>query len=268
MSLLTLLAGKGTPGVTTSALALAAVWPRHCVLVEADPAGGDLPYRLRRADGNPLALDRGVVSLATAARAAADPRILDQHTQDLAGGLPVLIGPTSSLQASGLEASWPRLAALLSGTDDVDVLADVGRLSASTPTPLLTVADLVVLTCRADVASVAHTRAALRQLNRTHSLTPVVMVIGGSRAVAQVREALRPLGEVDVVGPLADDPPAAAGLAGRWTRRLDRSGLVTSARAVARILDTRLAERAPSPPPLSVALPGAPDVTAARVAAS
>ena len=42
MSALALVSAKGAPGVTTSALLLAAVWPSPSVLVEADWAGGDL----------------------------------------------------------------------------------------------------------------------------------------------------------------------------------------------------------------------------------
>ena len=46
MALIAVAADKGAPGVTTTALALAAVWPRPVLLAECDPAGGDLVYRL------------------------------------------------------------------------------------------------------------------------------------------------------------------------------------------------------------------------------
>jgi hypothetical protein len=42
MALIALAADKGSPGVTTAAVALAAVWPRRVRLAETDPAGGDL----------------------------------------------------------------------------------------------------------------------------------------------------------------------------------------------------------------------------------
>ena len=45
MALIAVAADKGAPGVTTTALALAAVWPRPVLLAECDPAGGDLVYR-------------------------------------------------------------------------------------------------------------------------------------------------------------------------------------------------------------------------------
>ena len=42
--LIAVAADKGAPGVTTTAVALAAVWPRPVLLAECDPAGGDLVY--------------------------------------------------------------------------------------------------------------------------------------------------------------------------------------------------------------------------------
>ena len=46
--IITVCAGKGSPGVTTVATALAVAWPGERVLLEADPAGGDLAFRLSR----------------------------------------------------------------------------------------------------------------------------------------------------------------------------------------------------------------------------
>ncbi|HMC71776.1 MAG TPA: hypothetical protein VKJ07_21640, partial [Mycobacteriales bacterium] len=99
----------------------------------------------------------------------------------------------------------------------------------------------LLLVCRATPAGVAHTRSTLELVRSRHGQVPVsVVVIGGGDASAQVASALRGLGELDVLGPLAFDATAAAALAGQWTRRLDRSQLVVSARVVARALDARL----------------------------
>ena len=49
-------------------MAVAAAWPRPVVLVEADPAGGDLAYRVRPAHGTALAAGQGLVQLAAAVR--------------------------------------------------------------------------------------------------------------------------------------------------------------------------------------------------------
>ena len=48
MVLIGLLCAKGAPGVTTSALAIAAQWPRLAVVVDADPSGGDIAAGLGR----------------------------------------------------------------------------------------------------------------------------------------------------------------------------------------------------------------------------
>ncbi len=97
---------KGSPGVSTFSLALAARWPGAAkrVLVECDPAGGDLAARYD------LALLPGLVSLAAARRGSgaatgADGESLWSHTQVLPGGLPVLVAPPGGEQARAALAS-------------------------------------------------------------------------------------------------------------------------------------------------------------------
>jgi hypothetical protein len=248
MSVISLVASKGSPGVTTTALLLAAVWPRPALFAECDPSGGDIVFRLRREDGAPLAGDRGVVSLATALRVPATSPALSDHVQVADGGLPVLVGVASPAHANALAASWRGLADSLAGWADGDVFVDCGRLSGEPSTrELLRCSTRVVVLCRATPAGVAHTRSALEQLQVGRSGSPVsVLVIGDSDAPGQVGAALRGLGELDVIGPLAFDVEAAQGLAGRWTRRLDRTALVVSARVVAHAVDARIPRPAPA----------------------
>lgn len=242
MTVVSVLAGKGSPGVTTTALLLAAVWPRPAVFAECDPSGGDVVFRLRTEDGSPLAGDRGVVSLATALRGPASAPVVADHVQVVDGGLPVLVGVAYPAQATALAGSWRGLADALAGWSDGDVFADCGRLSGELATrELLRCSARVLVLCRATAAGVAHTRAALEQLHAGRDRAPVsVLVIGDGDAPSQVGAALRGLGELDVIGPLALDVDAALALAGRWTRRLDRSALAVSARLVARTIDARL----------------------------
>jgi MinD-like ATPase involved in chromosome partitioning or flagellar assembly len=246
MTLVALVAGKGSPGVTTTALALAAVWPRQCALAECDPAGGDLVFRLRGENGHVLAANRGVLSLATSVRTATSSPSPWSHAQTVAGGLPVLVGVASESQSAGIASSWTAVASAFTSADEGDVLADCGRLTASSPLPVLRSASVVVVVCRATTASVAHTRQAFERLRREIDRPALVLAIGGSSAVTQVRDAMRDFGEVDVLGPIAEDPSGADGLAGQWTRRLDRSALVSSARTAARALDGRLAAGRPA----------------------
>ncbi len=59
MALTALAADKGSPGVTTAAVALAAVWPRRVLLAEADPVGGALVYgeALYENEGGPASIN-------------------------------------------------------------------------------------------------------------------------------------------------------------------------------------------------------------------
>jgi len=74
MALIAIASDKGAPGVTTAALALAAVWPRPVLLAECDPAGGDLVYRFPAVGGGRLDPRRGVLSLAVVARRGMQPQ--------------------------------------------------------------------------------------------------------------------------------------------------------------------------------------------------
>jgi MinD-like ATPase involved in chromosome partitioning or flagellar assembly len=253
VSVISVVAGKGSPGVTTTALLLAAVWPRPAVFVEGDPSGGDIVFRLRRDDGSALAGDRGVVSLATALRVPATDLDLTDHVQLVDGGLPVLVGVASPAHANALAGSWRGVADALAGWVGGDVFVDCGRLSGEVASrELLQCSARVVVVCRATPAGVAHTRSALEVLRAGGDGPSVsVLVIGDSDAPTQVGAALRGFGELDVIGPLASDPDAAQALAGRWTRRLDRSALVVSARLVARMIDARL----PRPATAAVQVP-------------
>lgn len=124
---------KGSPGVTSTGLALAAAWSRPVVLLEADPAGGDLAYRCNAAHGGPMAPHRGLLKLAASVRAgilAADP--VSAQAERLACGVDVVQGVTSAAQGRGIARLWSMIAAACVSADH-DVIADVGRLDRSTP---------------------------------------------------------------------------------------------------------------------------------------
>jgi MinD-like ATPase involved in chromosome partitioning or flagellar assembly len=248
MSLIVIGAAKGGPGVTTAATALAAVWPRRAIVAECDPSGGDLALRLCSGAAHPLAQDRGMLSLATAVRANATDTALSDHVQTAAGGLEVLVGASTPAQASALDPLWPALGVHMAAAEDCDVLADCGRLTApSVALQLERAARLLVLVVRATTSGMAHLRPLLLDLAERPVTAPVVVLPvieprGAGRAevdavVRQLSGRVHPV----VVGPLALDPVGAAGLAGEWTRRLDRTPLVESARRVAHELDALLA---------------------------
>ena len=68
MALVTVMSAKGAPGATTTAMLLAALWPRPTILVDADPNGGDVALRLPGEAGRTLDRERGLLSLLPAAR--------------------------------------------------------------------------------------------------------------------------------------------------------------------------------------------------------
>jgi MinD-like ATPase involved in chromosome partitioning or flagellar assembly len=247
MSLIVMGAGKGAPGVTTAAVALAAVWPRRAVVAECDAAGADLALRLVGEGGRPLAQDHGILSVAAALRSGAADADLQDHVQRAAGGLEVLAGPPTPRHAAALAPLWPSLGAYLAAADG-DVFADCGRLTPpDVALQLARGARLLVLVVRATTAGMAHLRPLLADLAEADLAASVVVLPIAERrrsAAREVSDVVRLAGgrlQPVVLSPLALDPVGAAGLAGEWTRHLDRAPLVESARRVAHELDSLLA---------------------------
>lgn len=247
-----LVSAKGSPGVTTSAVLLAAVWPGAATLLEADPAGGDLRTLFDDPTGPPLRPDVGVVSLLTAQTAAdatADGA-LTLHGQALPGGLSVLLGPANASQTEALRNSWPHLpdAVTRHVRTGGNAVLDVGRLadpsSMTLTLPLLRACDLTLVVTRATSSSVSHARELLTLL-RQISIPTQVLLLAFPRDAVDVGRALRL--SVDEVHLLPDDPASAAALSGPWTRRLDRSRLLNHARDVAGALSTHLRLPAAAP---------------------
>ena len=247
MTVVALAGAKGSPGVTTAALALGAVWPRRVLLVECDPAGGDLSSRFLL---NPTP---GLLSLGSAARRQLAPADLWEHRQVLPGGLEVLLGPVTAEQGAALGHLWAEFPKALASLG-ADVLADCGRLQPGSPIqPLLRRADRVLLLARP-------TREGVAQLdNRLHTLSelgvrPLVVLLGERPyRPAEVAAALadRPGPDVEVLGALAADGRAAAQLRGDGgrARGLGRSLLIRSARMLVERLGLGPAIPLPAPPP-------------------
>lgn len=281
MGLIVLAADKGAPGVTTAAVAIAAVWPRPVLLAECDQAGGDLVYRLPAEDGGMLNPARGMLSLAATARRGLRADQVWEHTQRLVGGLDVLAGLANAEQAQGLTWLWSPLgrafanlpaaghsqggapAPAVPASDGtpahqdafgVDVVADCGRLGGgSAVTDLLREASAIALFTRATLEQVAHLRERISSLAAElggHAAPPIgVVVVADPREYrAAINEVSRVISTANlpaaVLGGFALDPKGAEMLRGRWGGRLDRSLLIRSARQIA----GRLAARAVSGP--------------------
>ncbi len=243
MGLIVVAADKGSPGVTTAAVAVSAVWPRHVLLAECDQAGGDLVYRLPAEEGGMLNPARGMLSLAATARRGLRAEQIWEHTQRLSGGLDVLVGLTNAEQAKGLSWLWSPLGRAFANLPGTDVVADCGRLGAgSAVTDLLREASAIVLFTRATLEHVAHLRERINTLATElggHAAPPINVVV-----VANPSEYRSSIGEVGriisnaklpatVLGGFAMDPKGAEMLRGQWGGRLDRSLLIRSARQIA-----------------------------------
>lgn len=241
---------KGSPGVSTFAVALAARWPGWSarVLVECDPSGGDIAPRFSLA-GSP-----GLVSLAAAAHRSSDPGRLWAHTQSLPGGPAVVVAPPGADQAAAALATvLPRagggvgLLREAASAPGVVVIADCGRVDpGSGVVPLVAAADAMLLLSRAHTDDLAHLAARLDVVVRW-SRRPGLLLVGDGHATEEVS---RQLG-VPVLARIPHDPATAAALTGRPhpRRGLSRSPLGRVADMIARGL-------AGPPPP--AAPPGSP----------
>ncbi|MGC3994776.1 MAG: hypothetical protein QM779_11790 [Propionicimonas sp.] len=227
-----LCSAAGSPGVTTTGLALALGWPRPVVLVEADSSGnsGLLAGYFRGQLDQP-----GLVDLVIAHRsdllAEAVPRLLFSMEGSQAS---VLFGLRSHEQAAGAGLLWPSLLDLLRGLDvaGTDVIVDAGRLGLpGWPQPLLAGADAVLLLARSDLPGLAGARSWAAALAAEEAPGhPVRIVLVGEGRPYQAREVTKTLG-VPVLGAIewapeharvfshGQPPPEVA-----WWRRIGRRG--------------------------------------------
>jgi len=243
VTLVALASLKGSPGVTTAAVGLAAGWPsgQQPVVVECDPAGGDLWARFR------LETAPGLMSLAAAVRHRAGPGLVWEHTQRLPGGLPVIVGPAGTEQARASLAQVTRRGTEVlrwaAGRAGTVVIADCGRLDAdSSALKVARDADVLLLLARACDDALAHVAAqwpAVVCWTRRRSL----VLVGDGYPEEEIACAL----DVPVTARLPHDPKGAAGLGGRPGRRAApaRSPL---GRALARLAEDTAARAAAVPP--------------------
>jgi hypothetical protein len=253
MALIAVASAKGAPGVTTVAVALAAVAPRRAVLADLDPSGGDIALRYPAPDGNPLDPDRGLLSLGAAIRR--DPATpFPPHVQLVSGGLEVLVGATSPEQMTALGPVWPSLGRLLRDAPQRDVIADCGRVSAGSPTlPVLQAADIVLFLAGDTVAQLAHLRERLRTLAPllTGVRLAAALVAPAKRraAVSDTQRLLEASGlRVQVLGAIADDAKGAGVLQGAESGSAGRTALVKSVRAIVPGLYGQLGQDRQQPP--------------------
>ncbi|SNQ49878.1 conserved hypothetical protein [Frankia canadensis] len=244
---------KGSPGVTTTALGLAAGWPMRpggapVVAVEADPSGGDVLgwYEL------PGSI--GLVSWAAQARSG--QLGLSGHVQRLPGGVEVVAAPVEATAARGAVEVLTGTGAIRAAADTVTVVADVGRVDPwSAAAPVVAVCDLLVILARpvpVELARVVGREADLTAAGRREC----VLLLVGEPAwpLDRVAESVG----LPVAGVLPEDPRGAGLIAGRPGGRRAPGPLARAYGLVARGLAEQLADRRVPLPPL----PAVPDALA------
>jgi hypothetical protein len=157
MALIVLPSVNGSPGVSTTSLGLAQLWPRPAVVVDADPTGGmAIPAGYLR--GAEIPAGRSLVDLSIAHRHGALADALPGMLLDLPDGrTKLLCGTTTHHQARVLEGFWEPLASALKALERTgqDVIVDAGRLGLEgSPLPLIAAADLCLLVVRSNLPAV------------------------------------------------------------------------------------------------------------------
>jgi hypothetical protein len=205
---------KGSPGVTTSAVALAAMWPAGAttpMLLEADPAGGDLAARFQTAPAP------GLLTLSAAARHEHDVALLARHALELPGGLPVIAAPPGEAGASVALLGRDGLGLLRAAAADPDLVlvADVGRItSESVAWPIALAADQLLVVVRPVLSELSRVITASEQLLERCAAAGtrlgLVTVGTGPFPTSEIEVATG----IEVSAQLPDDQVAAAVLGG------------------------------------------------------
>lgn len=223
--LLGLVSAKGSPGVSTAALALTAAAGDRGLLVELDPAGGSVEC-WTGATGEP-----GLIRVANGMRRAVEPEMLLAHAVTAPPGVRSILAPTAGgLAESTIAMTGDRLVPVLAELDAM-VMVDGGRWSRSQSTARRVAGcDVVGVVCAPTVEGVEAARWLIDPLSTTIA-GHVALVLVGDRPYSPPEVAA--VVGAPVVGVLAWDPRGANALlttgAGRgWSR----SAIARSARSM------------------------------------
>jgi hypothetical protein len=248
-------ADKGSPGVTTATVALAMAWPGERLVVDADPAGGDLEFRARHpTTGGRIRSEGGLLALAADTRLTLSPEALPGYAQPTLWGVDVICGPPNATSYAPMRSLWPAVADTLAAWPGT-AFADLGRLYPGTPTMALAHRSTVILVLtEVSVEHLFHLRGRVPELasqfgDPSQPVNPVAVVALARRrdaadAVQQISRVLESVGcPVPVLGSLAIDPGSAQRLReGQIWVRMGRGHLLRSA---ADVVD-RVTERWPT----------------------
>jgi MinD-like ATPase involved in chromosome partitioning or flagellar assembly len=199
--------GKGGPGATTLAVGLAGAWAaagRSVLLVDLDPAGGDLAAHLVVGSD---ALRRGVAPLAALGAAGIDPEAVLAESTEVLPGMRLLVGvhraDTSGLLSPRVGTAIAQAACQAPGVELVVV--DPGRLlPSSVAAAAVGLTEIAVLAVRADVPGALAAQRAFDAAGDADGLRPVAVGVR-RRSAADVAELAEALGR-PAAGVIPADP--------------------------------------------------------------
>ncbi|MFC5829520.1 hypothetical protein [Nonomuraea insulae] len=249
MAMYTLMSAGGSPGVTTTALAVTYTWQGRALLAECDPKGGNVLQGLLA--GCMEGHESGLLELALGAVHDPDPAVLWRYVVALDQEvrrwllLPGLRDPRHLIQ---LDGAWDTIAAFLKAAQDkADVVVDVGQIGgADTPMNLIAASDLAVMLLQPTLRHVAQARPRLDALGRHVGRdVPVELCVVGNGPYS-LKEVSGALYDLPVLGWIPDDARSAAVFSDGMPARksFHRSPLVRGASALGAAMRRRLAATA------------------------
>ncbi|MEV0734295.1 MULTISPECIES: ParA family protein [Polymorphospora] len=230
MAVIALVSAKGSPGVTTAALACALSWHRRMVLAECDPAGGSIMagYLAGAVEG-----PRGIGELAVAELRDGNLET-DFWSQLIDLDAPrrerlLLPGVVDPAQAGSVIPLWQRFADFFTdlekGDPAYDVIVDCGRLQVvGPPWPVLRAATVVMVVTGAHLPELSSARATVKAIQRDfaeHRVPPGslrLLLVGAGHSRGEISKAL----QLPVIGELPRDPRTAEVLSHGGTVRAGR----------------------------------------------
>ncbi|MHB9848988.1 hypothetical protein ACSYGO_07035 [Streptomyces krungchingensis] len=255
MAVIALAGSSGSPGVTTSALALLLAWPlepgRRMILAECDPDGGAVLHGLLQGT---LGDRYGLHNLSVAARKGefgdAFWRQLinlapEDGTDAAAPDRLLLPGITDPAQAASLGSVWKVLAKMFRGIEadhGHDVLIDLGRHGAFGPSAVLAdQADAVIVVVRNTLRCLQSAQGRVRQLQERIGDVGLLIIDEGPYPAGEVQRVLR----ASVVATLPHAPSEARVLSDgdEQPRHFTKSKLMKAARTASTLLVQRAAVR-------------------------
>jgi hypothetical protein len=242
VAVIVLASTNGAPGVSTTCLGLALAWPRPVLLVEADPRG--LSALLTGWFQGARKYQKGLVELALSSLAPADA--LREVALPFEGTRASFVaGLRTHTQAPTLRGQWEPIAEALAELEHAgtDVIVDAGALGyPGSPEPVLTSADLTLLTLRSSLPALAGARPWADVVVREERWRNPGLLMVGEKRPCTPREMTSALG-LPVMAHVEWDPNGAEvySQGARASGQFGTSKYVRSLRATATTLQSLVA---------------------------